>query len=184
MELNQQFGQSQQGVTMVLPGTEAPKCSIKMDDFVVNADGINGFFWFNVEKNAQAYINPVFWPVDDKSPIPVTVTIPKGYYHPQDQSIRFVHWGPYDILYPKYSLTIDGYNYGQPHWKPLKKTPKIHKTDIDVRCKMVAFHSEREEVRYFDELPFPEDQLLQNRHLVCDYCFFGGPDKNEPKPNN
>lgn len=265
LQLNQQFGQSQQGITMVLPGTEAPKCSIKMDDLVVNADGINGFFWFNVEKNDHAYMNPVFWPVDDKSPIPVTVTIPKGYYHPQDQSIRvhwevfadnqllltkddnmlnpqlpgdpckifiehntealqklngfkvhcrvykpwgtwtedlynvnyvlqikdtldrtkkFVHWGPYDILYPKYSLTIDGYNYGQPHWVPLKKTPKIHKTDIDVRCKMVAFHSQQEDIRYFDELPFPEDQLLQNRHLVCDYCFFGGPDKNEPTPNN
>ena len=101
-----------------------------------------------------------------------------------DRTRKFVHWGPYDIRYPKYSLTIDGNNYGQPHWKPLKKTPKIHKTDIDVRCKMVAFHSQQEEVRYFDELPFPEDQLLQNRHLVCDYCFFGGPDKDKPTPNN
>jgi len=266
LQLNQQFGQNQKGVTITLPGTEAPECKIEMDDFVINADGINGFFWFNVKKNDYPAMNPVFWPVDDKSAIPVSVKLPKGYYHPQDTSIgvhwevfansqllltkddnmlnpqlpgdpckifiehnteelqklngfkvncrvyrpwgtftediynvsyvlgikdtldrtkKFVQWGPYQSLYAKYSLTIDGNNYGEPHWVPVHREPKIHKTDIDVRCKMVAFHTPHaNEVRYFDELPFPEDQLLQNRHLVCDYCFFGGPDKDDPTPNN
>jgi len=265
LEMNQQFGQSKKGVDMILPGTEAPQCSIEMDDFVVNADGINGFFWFNVKKNDYPAMNPIFWPADDKSPIPVTVKLPKGYYHPQDTSLRvhwevfagnqllltkddnmlnpqlpgdpckiliehdteelqklngfkvncrvyrpwgiftediynvsyvlkikdtldrtkkFAQWGPYQSLYPKYPLTINGDNYGIPHWVPVHREPKIHKTDIDVRCKFVAFHTPNTEVRYFDELPFPEGQLLQNRHLVCDYCFFGGPDKDDPTPNN
>jgi hypothetical protein len=237
-----------------------------MDDFVVNADGINGFFWFNVKKNDYPAMNPLYWSADDKSPIPVTMKLPKGYYHPQDTSIRvhwevfaghqllltkddnmlnpqlpgdpckifiehntgelqklngfkvncrvyrpwgvftediynvsyvleikdtldrtkkFVQWGPYQALYQKYPLTIDGNNYGQGYWVPIHREPKIHKTDIDVRCKFVAFHTPHAgEPRYFDELPFPEDQLLQNRHLVCDYCFFGGPDKDDPTPNN
>ena len=102
----------------------------------------------------------------------------------QDRAKKFVQWGPYQILYPKYPLTVDGYNYGQPDWVLLSKKPKIHKTDIDVRCKFVAFHTQNVELRYFDELPFPEDQLLENRHMICDYCFFGGPDKNDLTPNN
>ena len=31
-----------------------------------------------------------------------------------------------------------------------------------------------------DELPFPLEELVAHRGLVCDYCFFGGPDKDEP----
>ena len=47
-----------------------------MDDFVINADGINGFFWFNVKKNDYITVGPGYWPVDDKSPIPVSVSLP------------------------------------------------------------------------------------------------------------
>jgi hypothetical protein len=58
LQLNQQFGQNQQGVTLTLPGTEAPECKIEMDDFVINANGINGFFWFNVKKNDYIAVGP------------------------------------------------------------------------------------------------------------------------------
>jgi hypothetical protein len=36
----------------------------------------------------------------------------------------------------------------------------------------------RDRVEYFDALPFPETQILARRAELCDYCFFGGPDKS------
>ena len=35
-------------------------------------------------------------------------------------------------------------------------------------------------LEYLDELPFPLEDLVANRVRVCDYCFFGGPTKDEP----
>ena len=36
------------------------------------------------------------------------------------------------------------------------------------------------EVRFLSELPFDERFLRWNRDMVCQYCFFGGPDKQAP----
>jgi hypothetical protein len=102
-----------------------------------------------------------------------------------DRTKKFVQWEPYGTLYQKYPIENGELHYDKGYWVTEHREPKIHKTDIDVRCKMVAFHTPYVgDPRYFDELPFPENQLLQNRHLVCDYCFFGGPDKDDPTPNN
>ena len=46
----------------------------------------------------------------------------------------------------------------------------------------------RAKFQYLDELPFPVSDLLPHRggtdgsraETVCDYCFFGGPDKTVP----
>jgi hypothetical protein len=35
-------------------------------------------------------------------------------------------------------------------------------------------------LEYMDALPFPLEELVARRAAVCDYCFFGGPDKNSP----
>jgi hypothetical protein len=102
-----------------------------------------------------------------------------------DRTRRFVKWGPYTTLYKTYLRNSQGQILSRyPAWRPLKRTPKIHKTDIDVRCKFVAHHTEFASFAYFDQLPFPPARLKENRHLLCDYCFFGGPDKNQPTPNN
>jgi hypothetical protein len=55
---------------------------------------------------------------------------------------------------------------------------------------MLRFHSRRRLIppgmtdyyplEYLDQLPFAEQDLLQQRAQVCDYCFFGGPDKDVP----
>lgn len=34
--------------------------------------------------------------------------------------------------------------------------------------------------QYLDELPFPVAELNDHRAEICEYCFFGGPDKWEP----
>ena len=36
------------------------------------------------------------------------------------------------------------------------------------------------DLEHMDELPFPLEELVARRGLVCDYCFFGGHDKDEP----
>ena len=33
-----------------------------------------------------------------------------------------------------------------------------------------------------DTLPYDWDHLYKNRHYLCEYCFFGGPDKKKPFP--
>jgi len=32
-------------------------------------------------------------------------------------------------------------------------------------------------LQYRDTLPFPWDQVPHHRAVLCEYCFFGGPDK-------
>jgi len=91
-----------------------------------------------------------------------------------------------------------------------RRISRIHRTDLPHRCRMASKYSisyplgfynikktPKEEalsnqikdttfIKYLDQLPFPQSelslrtQLAYNRDKVCDYCFFGGPDKNEP----
>ncbi|MHC4396544.1 MAG: hypothetical protein ACYS1A_12905 [Planctomycetota bacterium] len=76
------------------------------------------------------------------------------------------------------------------------RTSRIHRTDLEGRCKFASRYSveipegfrpppnsERPlGVFYYDTLPFPNSQILENRSELCDYCFFGGPDKTTPLP--
>ena len=72
--------------------------------------------------------------------------------------------------------------------RPLReKQSKIHRTHLTERCAMLPAisqplspHGETfppKEIEYLDVLPFPVDALRDHRRQVCDYCFFGGPDK-------
>ena len=74
--------------------------------------------------------------------------------------------------------------------RPLRrKQSKIHRTHLTERCAMLGSiaqplsppHGETfppKEIEYLDVLPFPAEVLAEQRRQVCDYCFFGGPDKN------
>jgi hypothetical protein len=84
--------------------------------------------------------------------------------------------------------------------KLASRRSKIHRTDYPGRCKMVAKYSVGSpepprspyghsvpdsfsplpEIKYLDKLPFPHADLVKNRAKLCDYCFFGGPDKTKP----
>ncbi len=74
--------------------------------------------------------------------------------------------------------------------RPLReKQSKIHRTHLTERCSMLNSiaqplsppHGETfppKEIEYLDGLPFPAEELAGHRREVCDYCFFGGPDKS------
>jgi hypothetical protein len=61
----------------------------------------------------------------------------------------------------------------------------IHRTEFPGRCRTAALYSgavlpvsdgsPRPFLEYLDALPFPRESLDDNRRLVCDYCFYGGP---------
>jgi len=61
-----------------------------------------------------------------------------------------------------------------------RRISAIHRTAIPGRCEMADRATSKVVFEYLDALPFPLDQLIANRAVVCDYCFFGGPDKNVP----
>jgi len=62
---------------------------------------------------------------------------------------------------------------------------------VSARCKMLRevaaqrdFLKPDSSVFYFDTLPddWPWDELIAHRRPLCEYCFFGGPDKTTPFP--
>ena len=65
----------------------------------------------------------------------------------------------------------------------------IHRTALPGRCRMLRHYSLQKllpqdgqefALEYLDELPFPLGELAAHRAKVCDYCFFGGPTKDDP----
>jgi hypothetical protein len=74
--------------------------------------------------------------------------------------------------------------------RPLRqKQSKFHRTHLTQRCAMLQSiaqplsppHGETfppKEIEYLDLLPFQLETLADHRRQVCDYCFFGGPDKD------
>ena len=67
---------------------------------------------------------------------------------------------------------------------------KIHRTAIPGRCRMASHYSQTwflskpgapgATLEYLPALPFPVADLVAHRAQVCDYCFFGGPTRNQP----
>jgi hypothetical protein len=104
-----------------------------------------------------------------------------------DRHHPYVRW-THDLMLPVVrveadgSHTIDGYSLATRH-------SAIHRTALPGRCRMLVhisgFKLEPEGALaypydYLDTLPFPEAELIPRRAVVCDYCFFGGPDKTVP----
>ena len=58
---------------------------------------------------------------------------------------------------------------------------RIHRTRWPGRCAFAdRYAGDKDlELEYLDKLPFPLAELNSHRGQVCDYCFFGGPDKDE-----
>ena len=55
----------------------------------------------------------------------------------------------------------------------------IHRTDFPGRCRSAALIGHDPKITYHEKLPFPLKEIANQRHQICDYCFYGGPDKNQ-----
>lgn len=104
-----------------------------------------------------------------------------------DRSHSFVHWGPHTV------------HFRPPDWSPSNplfwahiRRSRIHRTAIAARCRMLKLKAAEAAVvnpedpgiplQYLDALPWSWDKLNQFRGPLCEYCFFGGPDKKTPYP--
>lgn len=99
---------------------------------------------------------------------------------PLDRRHPFVHWHavvplPSFVPGPDGTLHKNGIPFAQ-------RTSKIHRTDLPGRCLFADGFARDVRPDYLDELPFPESDLVTQRDRLCDYCFFGGPDKSVPLP--
>jgi hypothetical protein len=72
-------------------------------------------------------------------------------------------------------------------WWHRRAVPTLHRTAASARCRSLRQRAERAEMLvrgpgfdYRDILPFDPSTLKNQRRAVCDFCFFGGPDKAEP----
>jgi hypothetical protein len=61
-----------------------------------------------------------------------------------------------------------------------RKQSAIHRTAMPGRCSMIMRAARRAKFVYLDELPFPVADMAAHRKELCEYCFFGGPDKTLP----
>ena len=77
-----------------------------------------------------------------------------------DRSHPFVHW--------------NGWAGGGP------KRSALHRTAAPGRCSMIMRAAHRAKFLYLDALPFPHAEINEHRKELCEYCFFGGPDKFVP----
>jgi len=70
------------------------------------------------------------------------------------------------------------------HWNGwaagVPKESALHRTAVPGRCSMLMRAATRAKFLYLDELPFPLGDINAHREELCEYCFFGGPDKFVP----
>jgi hypothetical protein len=108
-----------------------------------------------------------------------------------DRRHSFVTWGPHDVVFSAPDSTP-----ANPHsWSHVRRS-RIHRTAVAARCKMVKAkaidelqphpkrpsHKPKVPLVYHYDLPFAWEDLLSYRRKLCDYCFFGGPDKAAARP--
>ncbi|NUP05873.1 MAG: hypothetical protein HOW73_07435 [Polyangiaceae bacterium] len=108
-----------------------------------------------------------------------------------DRGRPFVRWR-HSVYVPNVRVSYDqGRRVDQIlGYDSVVRQSKIHRTAYPGRCRFATQYSshvrfdgtpDRPMLEYLDTLPFPVEELPQNRRQVCDYCFFGGPDKNVPR---
>lgn len=96
----------------------------------------------------------------------------------------FVRWER-TVFFKNYSAKLNNPSRKGLGWTEERRKFAIHKTDPDERCLFADGYTKKlnkDELIYLDELPFPESEIKHNMDQVCEYCFFGGPDKVNPKP--
>ncbi len=127
-------------------------------------------------------------------------TIDIGISDRLDRSRPFVRWR-HPVFVPQVVQEEDGTQTMLPA-KVVDRHSVIHRTDFPGRCRTASKYSWRAEAAladrrtwgqaadprlhpselvYLDDLPFPRTELIARRDELCDYCFFGGPDKNLPR---
>jgi hypothetical protein len=109
--------------------------------------------------------------------------------------VRWHHW----VFVPVVQVEADG-SQTRLGYKLTRRISRIHRTDFPGRCRMVSSYSLHSpdpprspfghpvpqplspppEKEYLDALPFAREELMSHRAEVCDYCFFGGPQKTKP----
>jgi hypothetical protein len=102
-----------------------------------------------------------------------------------DRHHKYVEWGPHVVHFK---------NEGTGgHWWQHTRLSRIHRTAVSARCRMLqkiatehaAAFTDPEyhlftTVTYKDVLPFSWANLNNHRKPLCEYCFFGGPEKTTP----
>ena len=117
-------------------------------------------------------------------------------YDRLDRSKPYVRWTHY-VLEPVVRVEQDGSQTSLGYELQYRKSD-IHRTAYPGRCLMASRYSagmpfigpkhkalvlgrlKPTGLTYMDDLPFPRADLMKHRHELCDYCFFGGPDKTRP----
>jgi hypothetical protein len=106
-----------------------------------------------------------------------------------DRSHSFVHWGPHDVVF-----AAPGYTAQAPIFWCHTRNSRVHRTAVAARCQMLKLKAvsvitttarkKRNFVplKYIDDLKFDWSTLLMHRKILCEFCFFGGPDKLVPLP--
>ena len=86
-----------------------------------------------------------------------------------DRHHKYVHWGPRAVFF-KNAGTHD-------EWQTSRRQSRIHRTAVAARCRELRRSRLSRAFEYFDALPFPSNDLNRHRGPLCEYCFFGGPEK-------
>jgi hypothetical protein len=106
-----------------------------------------------------------------------------------DRSHPYVHWD-HEVNLPVVRVQPDGSQILEGRVIKLRHS-KLHRTAIPGRCRMLRHYSLNRLTHpdqpaypliYLDDLPFSATEILANRGQLCDYCFFGGPDKDVSLP--
>jgi hypothetical protein len=96
-----------------------------------------------------------------------------------DRHRKFVEWGPHLVFFQ--NAGTGGHTWSH------NRTSRIHRTALGGRCRMMRQRAseigrKRPKFRYMDTLRYKWEELHKHRHYLCEYCFFGGPDKIKPFP--
>lgn len=104
-----------------------------------------------------------------------------------DRSHPFVRWS-HQAVVPIVRVEPDG-SHTIITQAAVGRNSAIHRTAIPGRCRMLRNYSLQRvlpkdgppfALEYLDALPFPMEEIVANRAVLCDYCFFGGPTKTDP----
>ncbi|MCC7127128.1 MAG: hypothetical protein IT178_19960 [Acidobacteria bacterium] len=104
-----------------------------------------------------------------------------------DRSHPYVRWS-HQAAVPRVEVLPDG-TQRILGLQVVGRRSAIHRTALPGRCRMLRHHSLQKllppdphgfPLEYLDDLPFPLTDIVANRAVLCDYCFFGGPTKDTP----
>lgn len=96
-----------------------------------------------------------------------------------DRTHPYVRW-QHTVFYPGYSEKQNDPKRQALGWVVTDRLSKIHYTDPAKRCRFADAYSPdlgKDQLNYFNTLPFELADIAKHRKQVCPYCFFGGPDK-------